>query len=166
MNTHDVVKLTKDMVQIKSYSFMENQEEAISQYILDFFLENGIKAYRDEIVPGRYNTIAVLEGSERETHPSLMLTGHMDTVPAYDFEKAFAPWEDEDYLYGRGTCDMKGALAAMMCALVDIKESGTQLKGDLIFAAVAGFSPTARRLSPTFVLLSTNEAKNAMATAK
>jgi len=137
MCTHDVIKMTKDMVAIKSYSFMENQEEEISQYILDFFSANGIKAYRDEIVPGRYNTIAVIEGSDRENHPSLILTGHMDTVPAYDFERAFDPWEDETYLYGRGTCDMKGALAAMMCALVDIKNSGMQLKGDLIFAAVA-----------------------------
>ena len=137
MSKCDVVKLTREMVAIKSYSFMENQEEEISKYILDFFLDHGIKAYREEIVPGRYNTIAILEGSERESHPSLMLTGHMDTVPAYDFEKAFEPWEDDEYLYGRGTCDMKGALAAMMCALVDIKESGVQLAGDLIFAAVA-----------------------------
>ncbi|MBR5315235.1 MAG: M20 family metallopeptidase [Firmicutes bacterium] len=137
MKTRDVVALTKDMVAIKSYSFMEHQEEEISQYILDFFLANDIKAYRHEIVPGRYNTIAVIEGSDRENHPSLLLTGHMDTVPAYDFEKAFEPWEDEEYLYGRGTCDMKGPLAAMMCAMRDIKESGVELKGDLIFAGVA-----------------------------
>ena len=45
--------------------------------------------------------------------------------------------EDADYLYGRGSCDMKGALAAMMCAMVNIKESGTKLKGDLIFCGVA-----------------------------
>jgi len=41
--------MTKDMVAIKSYSFMDNQEEEISQYILDFFLTNDIKAYREEI---------------------------------------------------------------------------------------------------------------------
>ena len=39
------------MVRIKSYSFMENQEDEISQYILDFFLERNIRAYRTEIVP-------------------------------------------------------------------------------------------------------------------
>ncbi|MGN0715530.1 MAG: M20 family metallopeptidase [Anaerovoracaceae bacterium] len=133
----DPIRLTMDMVAIPSYSFMENQEEAISQYILDFFLEHGFTAYRTEIEPGRYNTVAILEGTERETSPSLMLTGHMDTVPAYDFEKAFEPWEDAENVYGRGTVDMKGALAAAMCAMVEIKESGTRLKGDLIFCAVA-----------------------------
>ena len=133
----DPRRLTMDMVAIPSYSFMENQEEAISQYILDFFLEHGFTAYRTEIEPGRYNTFAILEGTERETAPSLMLTGHMDTVPAYDFEKAFEPWEDAENVYGRGTVDMKGALAAAMCAMVEIKESGTRLKGDLIFCGVA-----------------------------
>lgn len=133
----DPIRLTMDMVAIPSYSFMENQEEAISQYILDFFLEHGFTAYRTEIEPGRYNTVAILEGTERETSPSLMLTGHMDTVPAYDFEKAFEPWEDEENVYGRGAVDMKGALAAAMCAMVEIKESGKRLKGDLIFCGVA-----------------------------
>lgn len=133
----DPIRLTMDMVAIPSYSFMENQEEAISQYILDFFLEHGFTAYRTEIEPGRYNTVAILEGTERETSPSLMLTGHMDTVPAYDFEKAFEPWEDAENVYGRGTVDMKGALAAAMCAMVEIKESGMRLKGDLIFCGVA-----------------------------
>jgi len=137
IKTPDPVQLTKDMVRIKSYSFMEKQEAEISQYILDFFLEHGIKAYRRELVPGRYNVFAVLEGTERENAPSLLLSGHMDTVPAYDFENAFEPREDEEYLYGRGTVDMKGALAAMMCAMVSLKESGTTLKGDLIFCAVA-----------------------------
>ena len=102
----DPSRLTMDMVAIPSYSYMDHQEEAISQYILDFFLEHGFTAYRTEIVPGRYNTFAILEGTERETSPSLLLTGHMDTVPAYDFEKAFEPWEDEEYVYGRGTVDM------------------------------------------------------------
>ncbi len=135
--TLDVVKLTSEMVAIKSYSFMDNQEEEISQYILDFFLANDIKAYRKEITPGRYNTFAVLEGTNSKNHPSLLLTGHMDTVPAYDFEKAFEPWEDEEYVYGRGACDMKGPLACMMWAMATIKKSGTKLKGDLIFCGVA-----------------------------
>ena len=133
----DAVQLTKEMVEIKSYSFMENQEEEISKYILDFFTENGITSYRTEIVPGRYNTFAILKGEDSENNPSLPLTGHMDTVPAYDFKEAFTAREDADYLYGRGSCDMKGALAAMMCAMVNIKESGTKLKGDLIFCGVA-----------------------------
>ena len=65
---------------------MERQEEEISAYILQFFEEQGVKTWRMEIEPGRYNIFAVLEGEERETSPSLLLTGHLDTVSAYDFE--------------------------------------------------------------------------------
>lgn len=142
LKKQDPAKLTSEMVKIKSYSFMENQEDEISQYILDFFRERGIKAYRTEIAPGRFNVFAVLEGTDRESSPSLMLTGHMDTVPAYDFEDAFSGRiaEDEDgrkYVYGRGSSDMKGPLASMMCAMTAIKDSGIKLKGDLVFCGVA-----------------------------
>lgn len=133
----DPILMTKEMVAIPSYSYMENQEDAISQYILDFFEERGFTAYRKEIEPGRFNTYAVLEGEERENFPSLLLTGHMDTVPAYDFENAFEPREDEENIYGRGALDMKGPLAAAMCAMAELKEAGVRLKGDLIFCGVA-----------------------------
>lgn len=133
----DAVLLTKEMAAIRSYSFMDRQEEEISIYIEDFFKAHEIKTWRNEIVPGRYNTFALLPGEDPENYSSLMLSGHMDTVPAYDFEKAFDPWEDEEYIYGRGTVDMKGALACMMCALVNIRDSGVKLKGDLLFCAVA-----------------------------
>jgi len=133
----DPITLTKEMVAIKSYSFMDRQEEEISAYVLKFFEGLGITTWRREIEPGRYNVFAVLEGEERETSPSLLLTGHLDTVPAYDFEQAFEPREDEEYVYGRGTCDMKGPLASMMCAMAELKLSETKLKGDLIFCGVA-----------------------------
>ena len=51
----DVAALTAEMVRIPSYSFMENQEDAISQYIVDYFQREGIEAYRYEIEPGRFN---------------------------------------------------------------------------------------------------------------
>ena len=133
----DPVTLTKEMTAIKSYSFMEQQEEEISKYILDYFDRLGITTWRREIEPGRYNVFALLEGEERETSPSLLLTGHLDTVPAYDFENAFEPREDEEYVYGRGTCDMKGALASMMYAMAMLKTSGVKLKGDLLFCGVS-----------------------------
>ena len=52
LKKQDPATLTSEMVRIKSYSFMENQEDEISQYIMDFFLERNIRAYRTEIVPG------------------------------------------------------------------------------------------------------------------
>lgn len=133
----DIAALTAEMVRIPSYSFMENQEDAISQYIVDFFQREGIEAYRYEIEPGRFNAVAILRGEAPTSGNSLMLSGHMDTVQAYDFAEAFEGRRDGEYVYGRGSCDMKGPLAAMMAAMAAIHRSGTKLKGDLVFCGVS-----------------------------
>ncbi len=52
--------------------------------------------------------------------PLVIFHGHLDVVPA--FEEQFTPRVEGDRLYGRGAYDMKGALAAMMCALHDAAE--------------------------------------------
>jgi succinyl-diaminopimelate desuccinylase len=54
--------------------------------------------------------------------PSLIFHGHVDVVPAHD--EQFTPRVEGDRLIGRGAYDMKGALAAMMCALRDIADNG------------------------------------------
>src|SRR3712207_2343773 len=53
-----------------------------------------------------------------ETGPTVILHGHIDVVPAHDDQ--FLPRVEDDRLIGRGAYDMKGGLAAMMCALVDV----------------------------------------------
>ncbi|QEC47736.1 M20 family metallopeptidase [Baekduia soli] len=50
--------------------------------------------------------------------PTVILHGHLDVVPAYAAQ--FAPTVEGDRLIGRGAYDMKGALAAMMCAVKDV----------------------------------------------
>jgi succinyl-diaminopimelate desuccinylase len=50
--------------------------------------------------------------------PTVILHGHLDVVPAH--REQFTPRIDGDRLIGRGAYDMKGGLAAMMCALVDV----------------------------------------------
>ena len=78
----DVAKLTSDMIKIPSYSFMENQEQEIAQYIYDVFQLEGIESELVEIKPGRYNVYGRIAGGGKGR--SLMLSGHIDTVPAYD----------------------------------------------------------------------------------
>jgi succinyl-diaminopimelate desuccinylase len=56
-------------------------------------------------------------GSEDPAAPTVILHGHLDVVPAHD--EQFTPTRDGDRLYGRGTYDMKGGLAAMLCAFRD-----------------------------------------------
>jgi succinyl-diaminopimelate desuccinylase len=65
-------------------------------------------------------------GSTDPAAPTVIFHGHIDVVPAHD--EQFTPQLDGDRLYGRGTYDMKGGLAAMLCALRDcateIREQG------------------------------------------
>jgi succinyl-diaminopimelate desuccinylase len=58
-------------------------------------------------------------GPRDDQHPCVVLHGHLDVVPAHDDQ--FEPRADGDNLFGRGAYDMKGGLAAMMCALKDLE---------------------------------------------
>ncbi|MGH9197235.1 MAG: ArgE/DapE family deacylase, partial [Acidimicrobiia bacterium] len=74
--------------------------------------------------------------------PSLILNGHVDVVPPGDFERwTYSPWEAtvvKDRVYGRGSCDMKGGLAAILTAVRAIAEQGIRLKGKVIIESVVG----------------------------
>lgn len=133
----DVAQLTSEMIKIQSYSFMEQQEREIAHYIDDYFKAQGIDSKVIEIEEGRYNVVAKLPGKNPEKARSLQLSGHMDTVPAYDFEDAFSGRIEDGKVFGRGACDMKGPLAAMMAAMTAIKRAGIELEGDLYFTGVA-----------------------------
>ena len=133
----DVAKLTSEMVKIPSYSFMEEQEREIAWYIGDHFTAEGIENEVIEIEPGRYNVTAKIPGKDPQHARSLMLSGHMDTVPAYDFKDAFSGRIADGKVFGRGACDMKGPLASMMAAMTAIKRAGIELDGDLYFTGVA-----------------------------
>ena len=58
--------------------------------------------------------------------PSVLLHGHLDVVPARDGQ--FEPRIEGDRLIGRGAYDMKGALAAMMCAIKDVADAGVRVR--------------------------------------
>ncbi len=129
----DVGNLTSELVKIQSGSFMDRQEEEIAAYICKWLTGHGIKTKIYEVEKGRPNVVARIKG---RGGPSLLLTGHMDTVPAYDMEDAYSGRNENGMIHGRGATDMKGALAAMMVAMAAIQESEADLEGDLWFAAV------------------------------
>lgn len=132
----ELLDWTVDMVSIPSYSGLKNQEAEMGRYIKSVFDREGIACQIAPLRDGRCNVYAVLPGTGGGR--SLMLNGHMDTVPAYDMERAYEPWmDDQGLLHGRGTSDMKGPLAAMMGTLIAVKRSGLRLRGDLLFCGVA-----------------------------
>jgi len=99
--------------------------------------------------------------------PKLLLDGHMDTVDVGDPARwSRPPYDgviDNGVLYGRGACDMKGGLAAMIYSVKALLDSGVELDGDLYVAAVVQEEPCEglavrvlieeEGLRPDFVLL-------------
>ena len=130
----DVVELAKSLISIQSYSGLENQETRTACFIDKLFADSGFESNVIEVTDGRSNVIARLPGSGGGKN--LLLTGHLDTVPAYDMENAFSPVIKDGKLFGRGAIDMKGPIAAMICAMKCIKKMGVPLSGDVIFAGV------------------------------
>lgn len=98
-------------------------------------------------VPERPNLIIRLRGSG--SGPSLMLNGHLDTKPVGD---ALSLWESDPLvpqerngrLYGLGTSDMKGAVAAMVYAAAAVHRAEVKLGGDLVLAFTADEEAGAR----------------------
>ena len=92
--------------------------------------------YPDHKFDGRPNLAAVLKGSGGGR--SMLLTGHVDVVPAGGgwTVDPFGAERRDGVIYGRGTVDMKGGIAAMIMALEAVVKSGYRLKGDVIVGTV------------------------------
>lgn len=72
----------------------------------------------------------------RQERPGLHLSGHYDVVPAGTSwsRDPFEPTEEDGKLYGLGTSDMKGGIAAIMGVLQALHETGTELRNGLTFS--------------------------------
>jgi acetylornithine deacetylase/succinyl-diaminopimelate desuccinylase family protein len=66
---------------------------------------------------------------------SLYFHGHYDVVPAQSAEK-FRPSRKEHFLFGRGSCDMKGGIVAMLYAMLAIRECAEELDGRICLTLV------------------------------
>ena len=110
-------------------------EKQIAEYIHDYLNQIGLDVrFQDTPQENRPNVIGILHGAGGGK--SLMLNGHMDTVGVVGMEHPFVGELRDGRVYGRGAFDMKGAIAAMLLATKSIKESHTQLGGDLIITTV------------------------------
>lgn len=78
---------------------------------------------------GRSNLVAFKRGTGEGR--SVILQTHIDTVPAADWEDAFMPREEADIIYGRGSCDAKGHIAAIWLAMAALDEMGIGLRGEV-----------------------------------
>ena len=107
-------------------------EAEIAGFCAEWMRRAGFDVELQEAAPGRPNAIGVIEGSA--PGPALMFCGHIDTVGVEGMAAPFTPEIRDGRLYGRGSQDMKGGVAAMMEAARRVKDRWTA--GRLIVACV------------------------------
>jgi succinyl-diaminopimelate desuccinylase len=123
----DVLSLTRRLVRFRSYT--AGAARSAMDFIHGWFEERGLEALRYEGA-GPDGALPALVVSVGSGGPRILLHGHVDVVPGE--EGQFDPYERAGELYGRGVYDMKGALAAMMCAAWDLNTIGCEASVELL----------------------------------
>jgi len=130
-------ELLKKLVQAESTP--QKGELAAAQVISAELSRSGIDSRIDTWEQTRANIIAqVKSGGPKD---ALLFACHLDVVGPGEakWEKPpFGAAESDGKIYGRGSADMKGGIAAAVTAIGQIVDSGIKLQGDIVFAAVAG----------------------------
>ncbi len=109
-------------------------EREIATWVRGFFEQRGIEVWEQEVFPDRPNIIARLPG--RDGSRRIILEAHTDTVSVQGMSiPPFEPRMDGGKLYGRGSCDTKAGLAAMMHAVASVHEDGLQPPCEVWLAA-------------------------------
>jgi putative selenium metabolism hydrolase len=131
-----MARFLQDLVRIPSLS---THEEAVASRMADEMRRVGFTDVRNDRMGNVIGRIG------RGGGPKLVYDGHMDVVDVGDPMRWSRPPYDgvieDGVLYGRGACDMKGGLAAMVYAVGALVEAGVQLAGDLYVVAVVQEEP-------------------------
>ena len=109
-------------------------EERVAEFLEEMARGEGIEVRRQPVLPGRKNLIARISPSGKTKH-RVMLTPHLDVVPAP--EKDFTPRVRQGKMYGRGTCDTKGSVAAFFSAFLElVKKGGRPKETEILFVGL------------------------------
>ncbi len=108
MNLFD---LTKELMNIPSVS---GNEQQVGGFLGKYLTSLGYEVELQEVVDGRCNVIAWASDD-----PQVFLSTHMDTVPPF-----IPPTEDDEKIYGRGSCDAKGIIASQIIAAENLRKEG------------------------------------------
>ena len=109
----NLFELAKSLMNIPSVS---GDEEAVGFYLRDYLESLGWTVELQAVSVTQNNIIAYLNDT-----PRVWLSTHMDTVPPF-----LAPTEDDEKIYGRGSCDAKGIIAAQITAAEMLRKEGIE----------------------------------------
>jgi acetylornithine deacetylase len=138
----DLFALTRRLVDIESITA---NEAAVGNFLCDELKRRGFEAGKMPVEGARANVLATSPANPR---PEIVFSTHMDTVPPF-----IASSEDNARIYGRGSCDAKGIIAAQIAAAEKLRAEGIHVgllflvgeERDSIGAKVANLSPIGSR---------------------
>lgn len=135
MNNVERISILEKSISIKTDG---HNEQELAEYFKKILKDHNIESTEIPFATGRSNLIVSMGHGDR----ILGLTGHMDTVnigPLSDWKSDPLVLTDMDgKLFGRGTSDMKGGLVALIIALIEIKDEGIDLGGQIRLLATGG----------------------------
>lgn len=128
-----VVALCRSLIQAKSYSGEEDGAARVMEEYLD------AAGFDNVYVDGYGNVIGTIKG--KKPGKRVLFDGHIDTVPVgRESDWSYPPFAAEVHdgkVYGRGASDMKGAVAAFLCAASNFaKDTGRDFAGEIWVAGV------------------------------
>ena len=107
----DVFRLARELIDIPSVT---GEEFQIGTSLGELLIRYGYRVELQDVTDERSNVIATTEAP-----PRVVLSTHMDTVPPF-----ITSGEDDEYIYGRGSCDAKGIIAAQIAAAERLRAEG------------------------------------------
>jgi acetylornithine deacetylase/succinyl-diaminopimelate desuccinylase family protein len=139
----DALKTLRDLIAIPSVNPMrpdscEAAEQAATGYLESLLRRNQIDCERQTVVGGRENLIAVVHPSSGPSAAGgLLLNSHLDTVPVANMAiNPFDPVLKDGRVFGRGACDAKASIAAMLAALLAHAQRPVRPRPVLLLATV------------------------------
>lgn len=129
-----------DLIRINTTNPPGN-EQAAAKYIAGILTKEGITSEFLDLEPGRSALVARLRSAAMpDPSRALLLVAHMDVVGVDKSKWTVDPFGavvKDGYMYGRGSIDDKGMLAANLAAFIALKRSNAHLNRDVIFLATA-----------------------------
>jgi succinyl-diaminopimelate desuccinylase len=137
IDREELVRLTRELVRIPSVYRPEEpdgNETSVARFVADYLEQSGFGVQVEVVAQGRPNVWAVWEGDR--PGKALLFEAHTDVVT----EGSVEDWDHQPFgaervggrIYGRGTCDTKGNLAAAVVAVRAIRDSGVPFPGRLV----------------------------------
>lgn len=131
VDEREVVAFTQEVIRFESQN---GNEGPIARWLASRMSQMGMKVRLTDVHEGRLNVVAVLPGKEERI--GLLFHGHTDTIPLLDMEDPLSGKIVNGYIWGRGSCDQKGGLAASIMAIQAIIRAGVPLRKGLAVATV------------------------------